>query len=489
MARKPRAAVAESAAIPDGSELNRALKVVYKPIDWLRPNARNARTHSDGQVQQIVASVLEFGWTNPVLCDETGDVIAGHGRLLAARQMRLADVPCLVLEGLSEAQKSALRIADNRIALSAGWDDDMLRLELTSLSEGGFNLALTGFSGDELGDLLAMDGDEHSDPDDVPDVQPDPVTMAGDVWILGRHRVMCGDSTNATDVAQLMAGKLASLCFTSPPYAQQRDYASGGIGDWDKLMQGVFSVLPVSHQAQVLVNLGMVHRSGEWVPYWDGWIDWMRAAGWRRFGWYVWDQGFGLPGDWSGRFAPSHEFVFHFDRPEGESEASHSFVFHMNKTAVAPNKTHDKKPENIKTRRAGESTMRGKDGKLKAFSSPQASAQRKRIPASVVRVTRQVGKVGPGLDHPAVFPVDLPGEFINAYTQPGDLVFEPFCGSGTQLIAAQKNGRSCCAMEIAALYADVAVRRWQNFTGQKATLENDGRTFSEIEAERVLARV
>lgn len=134
--------------------------------------------------------------------------------------------------------------------------------------------------------------------------------------LKSRHRVMCGDSTNAADVAKLMASDVASFVFTSPPYAQQRDYgaAKGLVADWDALMQGVFAAVVVTPGAQILVNLGLVHNKGEWFPYWERWIEWMREQGWRRFGWYVWDQGPGLPGDWNGRAAPSHEFIFHFNR-------------------------------------------------------------------------------------------------------------------------------------------------------------------------------
>ena len=122
----------------------------------------------------------------------------------------------------------------------------------------------------------------------MPELAADPVVRSGDLWLLGEHRLLCGDSTNPADVARVMAGEAAALCFTSPPYAQQRDYASGGIGDWDRLMQGVFSALPMAEAGQVLVNLGLVHRDGEWQPYWSDWIAWMRAQGWKRFGWYVW---------------------------------------------------------------------------------------------------------------------------------------------------------------------------------------------------------
>jgi len=432
----------------------------------LIPYARNSRTHSDEQVAQIAASIREFGFTNPVLVDGERGIIAGHGRVLAARKLGLDEVPVIELTHLTEAQRRAYVIADNKLALNAGWDMDLLKVELGDLQADGFDLGLTGFSGDELASLFAEVTDGLTDPDAVPDAPAEPVSVLGDVWVMGRHRLMCGDSTNPQHIEHLMAGKEADICFTSPPYGQQRDYKSGGISDWDALMQGVFSLLPLKHDAQVLVNLGLIHRDGEWLPYWDNWVEWMRAAGWRRFGWYVWDQGFGLPGDWNGRLAPSHEWVFHFNR-----------------VAERARKTKAKDPNNIGVR-ASKSTMRGKDGVPKAFSSPEASAQPNKIPDSVIRITRQVGKVGKGLDHPAPFPVDLVSEMLTAFSDPDDIVFEPFCGSGTQMISAQKNGRSCYGMELAPEYADVAVRRWQNFTGQQATLEADGRAFDVMAASR-----
>jgi DNA modification methylase len=281
------------------------------------------------------------------------------------------------------------------------------------------------------------------------------------VWLLGRHRLMCGDSTQFLDVAKLTQGALADLCFTSPPYLRQRNYETDA-GDWDALMQGVFSAAPLKPDAQLLVNLGMVHRDGEWLPYWDGWIAWMRDQGWRRFGWYVWDQGAGLPGDWNGRLAPSHEWVFHF-----------------NHVAERARKTKAKNPENIV---AQQHTMRGRDGKTRQFSSPEAGLQPNKIPDSVIRITRQHGVLPGGIDHPAVFPVDLVSEMLTAFSDPDDVVYEPFCGSGTQLISAQKNGRTCLAMEIAPLYCDVAIQRWQNFTGQKAT-SPDGQNWQESRQE------
>lgn len=442
-------------------------QVERRSVADLVPYAKNSRTHSDRQIDQIAASINEWGWTVPVLVDEDGGIIAGHGRILAAQKLGIKDVPCMVAAGWSDEQKRAYVIADNKLTLNGGWDDNILAEELKAIGDAGFSLDLTGFGDDELSILLADKTDGLTDPDDVPDAPETPVTVRGDIWVCGNHRLLCGDSTVETDVAALMSGASADLCFTSPPYAQQRDYgaAKEQIGDWDKLMQGVFHVLPMKPAGQVLVNLGLVHRDGEWIPYWDGWIEWMREQGWRRFGWYVWDQGPGLPGDWNGRLAPSHEFVFHF-----------------NKETRRANKFLNKKPENLKDK-TGDSGLRGKDGKISARTNGKASLQPTKVADSVIRVNRHAGAV-PGGKHPAVFSVAF-AEFIqNCYTKEGDVVFEPFCGSGTQIIAAEKMARYCYAIDIDPAYCDVAVRRWQAFTGASAVLEGDGHTFDEIAAQR-----
>jgi DNA modification methylase len=246
-----------------------------------------------------------------------------------------------------------------------------------------------------------------------------------------------------------MGGEKAGLCFTSPPNGQQRDYTEASkkhTADWDKLMQGVFGNLPMADDGQVLVNLGLIHRDGEWVPYWDGWIEWMRAQGWRRFGWYVWDQTYGLPGDWGGRFAPSHEWIFHF-----------------NHKAVTCARCVKKQPEYITL--ATGTPLRHRDGTTHRATSPGSGLNTHKIPDSVVRICRQQGGIE---GHPAVFSVGLAALIFSAY--PG-IIFDPFLGSGTTMIAAEQLGRRCFGIEIEPLYVDVAVARWEKFTGKKATLE------------------
>lgn len=195
-------------------------QIVYKSIEDLIPYARNSRTHSDAQIAQIAASIKEFGFTNPVLIDETDGIIAGHGRVLAARKLKLKDVPCIKLDYLTEAQKKAYVIADNKLALNSGWDDELLKLELIELKQLDYDIDLIGFSADELNLLLG--GEEPAegltDEDTVPEVPEEPITKLGDVWICGNHRVMCGDSTSIDAVEKLMDGQKADMVFTDPPY-------------------------------------------------------------------------------------------------------------------------------------------------------------------------------------------------------------------------------------------------------------------------------
>ncbi|MFZ5722079.1 MAG: site-specific DNA-methyltransferase, partial [Pseudomonadota bacterium] len=452
-------------------------------------------THSDAQIAQIAASIVEFGWSSPILIDRDNGVICGHGRLLAARKLGMAEVPVIELAHLTSAQKRALVIADNRLVLEGGWDDALLVLELAELADAGFDLDLTGFSASEIERLLdavetteagntpdasgadvdedeGREGDDGNDGDSDSASHVDPVSRVGDVWLIGRHRLICGDAADPAVVAALMRGETAHLCITSPPYGQQRDYASS-IGDWDALMRGVFAaaVGALRDDAQLLVNLGLVHDDNEVQPYWDGWTAWMRAQGWRRFGWYVWDQGPGLPGDWRGRLAPSFEFVFHFNRSNRKA----------NKTVPCKFAGRD-----IHLRADGSSTaLRGRDGGALAWSHEHQPTQEMRIPDSVIRIMRHKGKLGRGIDHPAVFPVALPTFVIEAYSDAGEVVYEPFGGSGSTLIACERTGRVCRAVEIAAEYVDVAIERArQQLPGVSITLEATGQPFDAVAAER-----
>jgi len=457
------------------------LRVEYRKIETLIPFARNPRTHSEAQIAKLASSIVEFGWTQPILVDGANGIIAGHGRLAAARKLDLLEVPVIELGHLTPAQKRAYVIADNRLALDAGWDEELLSLELAELSEAGYDLTMTGFSNDEIEELLvgaeqalqdeSSDETEDDAADDVPEVPSNPVSRLGDVWQIGTHRLICGDATDLAVVRTLMAGEQAALCFTSPPYGNQRDYTNTII-DWDALMRGVFANLPMAPNGQVLVNLGLIHRDNEVIPYWDGWLDWMCTQGWRRFAWYVWDQGPGLPGDWNGRLAPSFEFVFHFNRQARQANKIVPCKF-------AGQETH--------LRKDGSSTaMRKADGTIGGWTAAGQPTQETKIPDSVIRIMRHKGKIGQDIDHPAVFPVALPQYILESYTDGGDAVFEPFCGSGTTLLAAERIGRKVRATEIAPEYVDVAVKRFQqNFPDVPVTLVATGQSFAEVTNERI----
>jgi DNA modification methylase len=463
------------------------LRVEYRKIETLIPYARNPRTHAESQIAKIAASIVEYGWTNPILVDGDNGIIAGHGRLAAARKLDLPEVPVIELGHLTPAQKRAYVIADNRLALDAGWDQELLSLELAELSESGYDLALTGFSNEEIEEWLVgaeqalqdetpADAEDDAADEEIPNPPTIVISRPGDVWCLGRHRLICADSSDHDAMARVMAGTQAALLFTSPPYANQRNYTTGGIADWDALMNGVFGAAMniMRNDGQMLVNLGLVHRDNEWQPYWDGWIAWMRSQGWRRFGWYVWDQGVTVPGDWNGRLAPRHEFIFHFNRE-----------------ARKPNKIVPCKyaGQDVHLRADGTSTggLRSRDGARGEWCHAGKDTQDFRIPDSVITVTRQRGPIDREreIDHPAVFPIGLPKFVMESFSNEGESVFEPFCGSGTTILAGEACGRTVHASELAPEYVDVAVIRWtKNHPDRMPVLEATGQTWDEVAAER-----
>lgn len=442
-----------------------------KKVADLIPYANNARTHSDEQIAQLAASIKEFGFTNPILIDEADGIIAGHGRLLAALKLKMKEVPVIEVTGLDDISKRALIIADNKLALNAGWDEQLLTLELQSLGDA---VQLTGFSQDELTELLKpanlnTNAELSTDLDEdetLPEVPAEPVTKTGDLWKVGKHFLICGNSTDPNCIKSLMLDQTASLCFTSPPYANQRDYKSGGISDWDALMQGVFANMPLTDNGQILVNLGLVHKDSEVMPYWDNWIAYMKQH-WRFYGWYVWDQGPGMPGASHGRLASSHEFIFHFN----------------SKARPAKKIVPCKMAGEIHSGNAGH---RKADGEIQGYGGSGKAIQEYKIPDTVIRIIRQKGSIGDGIDHPAVFPIGLPLQMIQAYTDEAERVFEPFCGSGTTMLACEVSNRVCHSVELAPEYTDVAIKRFmQKFPQQSVILMETGETFEQVAAYRI----
>jgi len=408
-----------------------AQRIELWPLDRLRPYERNARTHSPEQVAQIAASIREFGFTNPLLVDGANGILAGHGRLAAAKAMGMAEVPVIVLDHLSAEQRRAYVLADNKLALNAGWDEELLRLELTDLGKLDFDLSLIGFSDDELADLLPDVEElppEDADADAVPKPPADPVTKPGDVWLLGKHRVMCGDSTSIEAVEQLMDGKKAQTFFTDPPYgdnvgglrtkaAHEREPGKGLVKrvsfiandkdiDW---LEEVFNLVPGFLEAD---NTKMVFFK------WDRFeqIKSMAAAFGEPTALCVWDRVRKASAFF--RFQPQHELCLHWGNQADKKE-----------------------------------------------------------PADLSNVWRVPKELELKELHPTVKPIAIIEPALRVTTDKGKRVLDLFGGSGTTLIAAESSGRIAHLMELDPRYCDVIVKRWQQFTGKRATLESTGEPF------------
>jgi DNA modification methylase len=443
------------------------LKIEQVKLDALIPYARNSRTHSDAQVAQIAASIKEFGFTNPVLIDETGSIIAGHGRVMAARKLAIADVPSIRLTHLTEAQKKAYVIADNKLALNAGWDDEMLAVELTDLKDMGFDLDLTGFSTDEIEALLAPTGTEGlTDEDAVPEVPEAPVTVLGDVWLLGKNRVMCGDCRDFASVEKVMNGVKINVAITSPPYASQRKYdESSGFkpispNDYVDWYQDVAAniIANLQHDGSYFCNIKPNAEELKRELYvFDLVLAHVRDWGWNFAEEFCWERA-GIPQQVARRFKNQFEPIYHFTK--GEWKFRPEAVKHESKAV----------PKAL-GKGAGDTNAAKRQGHVSAIYGNDIAAGMA-YPGNRLPIFQSAA-----LGHPAAYPVGLPEFFIKAYSDEGDVVYDPFMGSGSTLIAAEKNGRIACGLELSPKYVDLIICRWQEFTGQTATLESDGKPF------------
>lgn len=394
----------------------------------LIPYARNSRTHSDEQVNQICSSIKEFGFTNPIIIDEDNGIIAGHGRVMAANKLGLKEVPCVQVSGWTEAQKKAYVIADNKLALNAGWDMEMLKVEFQELQELEFDLSLTGFSPDEIGELTFEEKEGLTDEDAVPDVPEQPVTIEGDIWMLGEHRLMCGDSTDAGSVALLMDGQKADMVFTDPPYKiETKGGCKGSIGkslrkqgtdiefisDFDpsKFFVTLPSVFNKNMNAYVFCNKDLL----------PDYLNWAKEKGY-SFNVLVWKKPNAIP------IGDSH-------RPDIE------YLLVFRKSAIWNNGLKD-----VNYSRC-------------------------------IEHGRETGL------HPTMKPIAILENQIKIASNRGSPVVDLFLGSGSTLIACEKTGRKCYGMELDPKYCDVIIKRWQDFTGKQALL--NGKPYDIIAQERL----
>ena len=470
-----------------------ARRIEIWPTARLVPYTRNARTHSPEQVAQIAASIVEFGFTNPILVDSMDGIIAGHGRLLAARKLGLAEVPVVVLDHLSETQRRAYIIADNRLAMNAGWDEKVLAHELAELEHEGMDLALVGFSDAELEALLA---DNEAPPpdvqDDVPEPPAQPVTRPGDVWLIGSHRLICGDCRDFAVVERLMAGVRANVCITSPPYATQREYDSTSgfkpippeeYADWYRdVAANIVAVL--ADDGSYFLNIKEHADDGERSLYVkDLVIAHRRQWGWRfvdEFCWRKTDNG--VPGGWGNRFKNAWEPVFHFCRQQ-------QIKFRPKAVGHASEDCFDYSPNNPKATSGSGLLGTGPRGAAADGGKNQSAWQRSRNslsddsegrhagvarPSNVIEVRTESGQGS----HSAPFPRPLVEFFLLAFSDAGDVVFDPFMGSGTTMAAAAMLERAGYGCEISPAYCDVILRRIMNLTGETAMLAETGETFA-----------
>jgi len=403
-----------------------------RSIDELIPYARNSRTHSDAQVAQIAASMVEWGWTNPVLVDESGNVLAGHGRILAARQLGYEDVPTMVADGWTEAQKKAYVIADNKLAENAGWDTGMLSVELGELDTDGFDLSLIGFDEDALAGLLADKTEGLTDPDEVPEAPEEPATVLGDLWVLGNHRLLCGDSTSADDVEKVLNGVKPHLMVTDPPYGV--DYSP----EWRKAL-GQEGILERRSQGGAV---GKVMN--------DDRADW--ADAWSLF-----------PGDvvyaWSAPGALQNTAAAALERSGFEIRTQ--IIWAKSSFVIGRGHYH------YQHEPCWYAVKKGKKGYWNGD----------RTQSTVWSINRP-SKNETG--HSTQKPVECMRRPIVNNSSVGQAVYEPFSGSGTTIIAAEMESRACYAIELNPAYVDVAIKRWQDFTGADAVMEATGQSYNEI---------
>ena len=433
------------------------MQIEYWAIDKLIPYARNPRKN-DEAVPKMAGVIKEFGFKVPLVIKSDGEIIDGHLRLKAAQKLGMTEVPVVLADEWTPAQVKAFRLAVNRSAEWAEWDDELLKLELDDLKLEDFDLDLIGFDDYHIEDPA----EGLTDPDDVPDVQETPVTRDGDIWLLGRHRLMCGDSTDAGSVALLMDGQHAKMLFTSPPYSDLRLYHGGNL-ETDHLANFIPVYKP--HVDYQFVNLGIQIKDRALVLYWNDYIQKANDAGYKLMAWLVWDK---LS---AGNIGQQKHFI----------PTRHEFIFVFGEDAQKLNKTIPKQARSIGENR--KKTKRNPDGTLEYHSVGDTSNTNKTI-ESVISLGSVATEGHKNIVHPAMFPVKLPAMFITAMMKENEIVIEPFCGSGTTIIAAEQNARRCYAMELSPQYVDCAVRRWQDFTGQDATLAGDGRTYAEIARER-----
>jgi DNA modification methylase len=419
------------------------------------PNPKNPNQHPYSQISLLAKIIKAQGWRQPItISNRSGLIVKGHGRLQAAIQLNADRVPVEYQNYETEADEIADLMADNRLSELSEMDNDTITELLQDLNDEYYDIELAGYTEDDFEKLLSefttMDDEpEETQEDDYDGELPNiPTARRGDIYQLGSHRLMCGDSTDAKDVERLMDGANAKMLFTSPPYSDMREYEGGKNLDVANVSEFIQAYsMYTNYQC---VNLGIQRKDHEIYPYWDEYIQVAKDSGYKLMAWNVWDKlTCGSIYQQNAFFPLRHEFVFVFGTKYFEI-----------------NKTWEKKEESIfEGEKTG--TYRKTDGTTATASKGDMSGRYKQM-ESVLSLLSEHGTIRS--EHPATFPVGLPAEYIKAMTREEDVVIEPFCGSGSTLIACEQLGRKCYAMELEPKYIDVIIRRWEAFTGEEAKL-------------------
>jgi DNA modification methylase len=414
-----------------------AFKVERRAVNKLFPSAHNARLHSQADIVVIAKSIERFGFTNPALIDEDGNIIAGHGRVLAAKGSGIKYIPVIVARGWSEEEKRAYCIADNQIAARATWDDGLLATELQYLASGNFDLSLTGFDTEALSDMIASLGNTGlRDPEAAPEPPIRPVTRYGDCFRLGRHRVGCGDSTNAADVMRTSKGIRSVLMITDPPYGVEYDPSWRGKADKNRAGRSTGKVLNddrADWRAAWILFPGDVAYVWHAAMFGDVVADGLRSCGFDLRAQIIWAKK-------------------QFALGRGDYHWQHEACWYVVRKGAKSHWNSDRKQSTL-----WEIANNG------AVGNPDREKT---------------------WGHGTQKPVECMRRPIEHNSKPGDVIYDPFLGSGTTIIAAEMTGRACFGLELSPAYVDVIVQRWEEFTGEKAIHAATGQTFQEVGAER-----
>lgn len=440
--------MAKAKAAPQTTWRNRIIGHGEEAPDQLLAHFANWRIHPKPQQDALSAVLDNVGWIQDVIVSKnSGRIIDGHLRVSLAISRNEPTIPVVYVDLTEQEELTALATIDPLSAMAATDAAQLGDLLASIETEDAAVRALLEQIGQERGVEFGT-----GEPQAAPEVDIDRAEELrqkwgveyGDLWVIpsahgGEHRILCGDSTKAEDVARVIADSVMRQVVTSPPYTDQREYTIGKF-DWDALMNGVTDRILEHADApcDILINLGLSHKNGAVDHYWSDWLQYCAAQNWPLFGWYVWDKGFGMPGDHQGRLAPSHEFVFHFRKGNQRANKTKQTKSHTNKTK----------------------TFRQKDGSLKGASSLDKIGQARKVPDSVIRVYREMGQTGnEARIHPATYSVDFAVELVLPWSDKGDCVFEPFLGSGTTAVACEQTARQCRAIDIEPKYVAVALER------------------------------